>query len=277
MTALQKEEKNSNKMGDIIKVLMITASGAEGINLKNTRFVHLVEPYWHNVRTDQVIGRARRICSHQDLPEELRTVQVFMYIMVLPKPENKEEEQKHIQLRLRDVSKLTNKLANELDESSKLGRYVRNLEISPQVVSTDQMLFESAMIKEQVNNQILHAVKESAMDCQLYNNKNKDENLVCFNYGKVMSNAFGSYPTLEQDIAEKDVKDTRKQILQMGKITAPDPNNPNKKIEYAINNNTKVIYSWAQYLRSKENKETLVPLGKIVKNKKGTEEIHYYK
>jgi len=139
------------------------------------------------------------------------------------------------------------------------------------------MLFESAMIKEQVNNQILHAVKESAMDCQLYNNKNKDENLVCFNYGKVMSNAFGSYPTLEQDIAEKDVKDTRKQILQMGKITAPDPNNPNKKIEYAINNNTKVIYSWAQYLRSKENKETLVPLGKIVKNKKGTEEIHYYK
>ena len=276
MTALQKEEKNSNKMGDIIKVLMITASGAEGINLKNTRFVHLVEPYWHNVRTEQVIGRARRICSHQDLPEELRTVQVFMYIMVLPKPENKEEEQKHIQLRLRDVSKLTNKLANELDESSKLGRYVRTLEISPQVVSTDQMLFESAMIKEQVNNQILHAVKESAMDCQLYNIKNKDENLVCFNYGKVMSNAFGSYPTLEQDIAEKDVKDTRKQIIQMGKITAPDPKNPGKKIEYAINNNTKVIYSWAQYLRSKENKETIVPLGKIIKNKKGEEEIQYF-
>ena len=68
-------------MGDIIKVLMITSSGSEGITLKNTRFVHIIEPYWHPVRTDQVIGRARRICSHQDLPEELKTVEVFIYLM----------------------------------------------------------------------------------------------------------------------------------------------------------------------------------------------------
>ena len=46
-------------MGEIIKVFMITASGAEGINLKNTRFVR-TEPYWHPVRQDQVIGRARK-------------------------------------------------------------------------------------------------------------------------------------------------------------------------------------------------------------------------
>ena len=34
---------------------MITSSGSEGITLRNTRYVHLVEPYWHPVRTDQVI------------------------------------------------------------------------------------------------------------------------------------------------------------------------------------------------------------------------------
>ena len=28
-----------------------------------------------------VIGRARRICSHQDLPEEYKTVEVFIYLM----------------------------------------------------------------------------------------------------------------------------------------------------------------------------------------------------
>ena len=43
-------------MGEIIKVIMITAAGAEGISLKNTRYVHIMEPYWHPVRTDQVIG-----------------------------------------------------------------------------------------------------------------------------------------------------------------------------------------------------------------------------
>ena len=56
---------------------MITASGAEGISLRNVRYVHLVDPYWHPVRLEQVIGRARRICSHKDLPPELQTVTVY--------------------------------------------------------------------------------------------------------------------------------------------------------------------------------------------------------
>ena len=37
------------------------------------------------VRVDQVVGRARRICSHQDLPEELRTVKIFVYVTKLSK------------------------------------------------------------------------------------------------------------------------------------------------------------------------------------------------
>ena len=72
-------------MGEIIKLFMITASGAEGISLKNTRFVHICEPYWHPVRIEQVIGRARRICSHDKLPEELQTVEVFLYLMTFSK------------------------------------------------------------------------------------------------------------------------------------------------------------------------------------------------
>ena len=62
---------------------MITASGAEGISLKNCRYVHITEPYWHPVRIDQVIGRARRICSHEHLDPSLRNIKVFLYLMVL--------------------------------------------------------------------------------------------------------------------------------------------------------------------------------------------------
>jgi hypothetical protein len=65
---------NDNKYGEWIRIFMITSSGAEGISLKNTRFVHIMEPYWHPVREEQVIGRARRICSHIELPEEHRNV-----------------------------------------------------------------------------------------------------------------------------------------------------------------------------------------------------------
>ena len=75
------ETAANNNHGEIIKVLMITSSGAEGINLKNTRYVHILEPYWHPVRMEQVIGRARRICSHENLPDDERRVNVYLYLM----------------------------------------------------------------------------------------------------------------------------------------------------------------------------------------------------
>ena len=42
---LRSRNVENNFMGETIKILMITSSGAEGINLKNTRFVHIMEPY----------------------------------------------------------------------------------------------------------------------------------------------------------------------------------------------------------------------------------------
>jgi hypothetical protein len=56
----QKTKSLSNMYGEMIKVFMITASGSEGINLRNVRFVHIMEPYWNGVRVEQVIGRAQR-------------------------------------------------------------------------------------------------------------------------------------------------------------------------------------------------------------------------
>ena len=38
---------NPNADGELIQLLMITSSGAEGIDLKNVRYVHIMEPYWH--------------------------------------------------------------------------------------------------------------------------------------------------------------------------------------------------------------------------------------
>ena len=71
-----------NKLGRIIKIIMISPAGTEGINLRNTRQVHIMEPYWNEVRIEQVIGRAIRICSHKDIPMDDRKVDVFRYKMI---------------------------------------------------------------------------------------------------------------------------------------------------------------------------------------------------
>ena len=88
----------TNMYGEVIHLLMISSSGAEGIDLKNVRYVHITEPYWHPVRIDQVIGRAKRICSHKDLPEELQNVTIFMYLLSYNKQILKEKESLYTQL-----------------------------------------------------------------------------------------------------------------------------------------------------------------------------------
>jgi len=74
-----------------IPLFMITSAGAEGISLKQVQNVHIMEPYWNPIRIDQVIGRARRICSHTALPKADQYVNVFMYIMTLPISVNVED------------------------------------------------------------------------------------------------------------------------------------------------------------------------------------------
>ena len=226
-----KEIGENNNFGDIIKVLMITSSGAEGINLRNTRFVHIVEPYWHMVRPEQVIGRARRICSHQDLPEELRTIKVYLYLSVLTKKQKTDD--KHITLNLRDGG-----------------------------FTTDEMIYYAAVRKQNINNQLLMAVKESAVDCNLYSGTSKkdEEAMVCYGFGKVESNQYSSYPSFERDLQDKgglDVKKVRWEGIEIKE------NNET----YVLNPNTNDVYYYDSYKNALELGTELLLYGKLVKVK----------
>ena len=72
-----------NIKGDIIKIILISPAGSEGISLSNVRQVHILEPYWNEVRIQQLIGRAIRQCSHKDLPMKERYVDIFRYNAII--------------------------------------------------------------------------------------------------------------------------------------------------------------------------------------------------
>ncbi len=69
----------ANATGDVIKVIIITKAGSEGIDLKNIRQVHVIDPWYNLSLIEQVIGRAVRNCSHVDLPFERRNVCIFIH------------------------------------------------------------------------------------------------------------------------------------------------------------------------------------------------------
>ena len=141
---------DENKYGKFIKVFLATKSGAEGISLMNIRQVHLMEPYWHDVLTEQAMGRAIRRCSHVSLPPEERNVAVFRYISTHHKYHNKDKDENNMS------------------------------------ISTDESIYRIALRKATINDAIKTAMKEVSIDCKLnysHNNygESDDEKLTCFN------------------------------------------------------------------------------------------------
>ena len=205
----------NNFYGEIIKVLMITASGAEGIDLKNVRYVHLTESYWHPVRLEQVIGRAKRICSHNDLPADLQTVEVFLYLMTFS------QEQ------------IENKLSTELKLKDRS-------DIDRRPISTDEKLFEVATIKENINKQLLKAIKETSIDCTI-NPDNTD--LQCYSFGNPSSTSFSYLPEMTEEEDDEAARANRREVTWKAvKITILG-------IDYAYNEVTRELYDLDSYIR----------------------------
>jgi len=63
---------------DEINVLCISSAGAEGLDLKGTREIHIMEPHWNQMRIDQVIGRGWRKNAHKNVAN--KTLKVYQWI-----------------------------------------------------------------------------------------------------------------------------------------------------------------------------------------------------
>ena len=79
MSDEERKQKVDDFNNDRVKVLLISGAGAEGLDLKGTRMVQIMEPHWNESRIKQVIGRAIRFRSHDHLPPEHRHVDVKHY------------------------------------------------------------------------------------------------------------------------------------------------------------------------------------------------------
>ena len=238
------QKSGNNFMGEIIKVLMITASGAEGINLRNVRWVHITEPYWQPVRIEQVIGRARRICSHNDLKDEkLRTVNVMLYIMTFTPQQMADDSS--LQLRLNDVSKKN----------------------PQQPLSTDESLFEISSIKEEINHQLLLAIKQASIDCVIHRDSASKERLKCFSFGSVSSNKFAFSPAIENE--ESDAASARNTKQTTLKLISMEMKIAGENRQFAFDKVTNTVYDWGSYLVAKEVGGDPLVVGKLVKNPEG--------
>ena len=159
-------DKN-NIRGNKCKVILISPSATEGIQLLNIRQEHIMEPYWTEVRIQQVIGRGVRQCSHKELPIDERVVNIYRYKVIKP---------------------------DELDDDD------------TSRISTDQHIEDQAKAKANLIESFLTAMKEAAVDCELFRNHNMmSQTYQCFKFPE--SNVVDKHvgPAYKEDMKD-DVK-----------------------------------------------------------------------
>ena len=187
-----------NLKGELCRVFCITSAGAEGLSLRNVRRVHIMEPYWNPVRTDQVKGRAVRICSHIDLELEERNVEVFTYCSVFDDNALAHPDGSTGFPRI-DMTVLGGD-GMKPAEAVKAGFTVPE-GAKDYVVTSDEYLYALSQNKKKLLQNIQDLMKTSAVDCQINQYENEEDGLGCIAIpGTPEKYAF--HPILQKDIAE---------------------------------------------------------------------------
>lgn len=104
------------------KVLLASSSGGEGLDLKGTRQVQVLEPHWNEEKLKQVIGRARRLGSHSHLPKEKQKVEVERYASI---PKTVIKKRKGIDSILYDTAAQKDRLNEQIVQLLKSGQLPR--------------------------------------------------------------------------------------------------------------------------------------------------------
>ena len=70
---------DNNINGEKITVVIVSRAGSEGLDFKNIRQTHILDPWYNLNRQQQIIGRSVRNLSHCALPFNERNVEIFLY------------------------------------------------------------------------------------------------------------------------------------------------------------------------------------------------------
>ena len=156
-----------NILGQKCKIMILSPSATEGIQLLNIRQEHILEPYWTEVRIQQVIGRGIRQCSHRQLPQADRNIKVYRYKVT--KPDNLQPD---------DMIRIT----------------------------ADEHVEDQAKAKDNLIQSFLSAMREVAIDCELFKNHNMlSQSYVCFKFPDDVLFGKNVGPAYREDIKE-DIK-----------------------------------------------------------------------
>jgi len=194
-----------NKHGSVISLLLISKTGAEGLDLKNIRHIHICEPYWNMARVSQIIARGVRYKSHISLPKSEHNVQPYIYLSDYPLNYKKKKKEETTDVKLFTDAKRNEILINEfnislIESSIDCNFFINNSDKKPSnnkinkikckmCIPNDKELFNESLIKQmelpdpcnELKKETITAHEVSVNDIKYYY-KMIDDNYHIFKY-----------------------------------------------------------------------------------------------
>jgi hypothetical protein len=130
-----------NADGKIIKIVILSPTANEGLNLFGIRHIHIMELPWNISRLQQIFGRGFRSCGHKFLKPEDRNIKLHLYYSIVNKKKGLEYIKK-----------------NKID--------------SLEDISIDVLLKKILLEKAKQNDIFNNIMKNYAIDCQLFKKSN---------------------------------------------------------------------------------------------------------
>lgn len=144
----------NNANGNLCKVIFTTVT--EGISLKRVSQLHITSPWWNESRTEQIIGRGIRFCSHADLDISQQYVDVYYHCSVLDSFKDYPKVNKSVEERIINTVYGKSQIKPKEYNFKDLAR-----------LTIEQKVFITARRKNDINSQFEIALKETAVDFQL--------------------------------------------------------------------------------------------------------------
>ncbi len=130
-------------------LMIISSAGAEGLDLKGVRAVHILEPHYNLNRIEQIETRGVRFQSHHHLPEGERHVDIYLYICTFG-----------------EISPETRKGLSETATEAQLDYILGK-------PSVDVDLYQKSIEKKKTYNDLIACIKRAAVDCYNYRPENE--------------------------------------------------------------------------------------------------------
>lgn len=203
----------SNKYGGNIKIVLATSVATEGIDLKCVRELHILEPWFHMNKIEQIIGRAVRTCSHMLLKPEEQNVTIYKhgsFVLNSKKEEIDFRLYRNSYIKQLKISDVENIMRNVSIDCNFNNYAIPEIDINIPL-TTSQGNNIAYKLKTDTNQKCYSSVKlpltvldETTFDTKFYNSKlSKYERIIKSYFSK---NQSGSYTDIRQYIEADNPK-----------------------------------------------------------------------